>query len=261
MIDEASGQVLARFVEENSTTENLDLLGAYLRRFGRPGRVRTHRMSLFRGNPRAEDTPAGAELTAGRSQIRRALEELDVEWSPTDLESTPGFASDFFKTAKRELARRLRATGARTLREANRYLDQEYLPAWRHRHVANVPNAHRPLRADHDLDAILSEVETRTVSEAGRVRFYGADYLLPASERLAAIGAQVLLENRRNGAVYLRTEGGRFPLTQCDPEPRSLTEIKIRKPVSKPRAPRRHNRAWMQNFFKQPEPPLWRSLK
>src|SRR5215467_8737497 len=53
MIDEPAARVLARFAPSNSTAENLQLLGIYLRLFGRPARFCTHRLSLFRGNPRA----------------------------------------------------------------------------------------------------------------------------------------------------------------------------------------------------------------
>ena len=264
MIDEASGRVLARFVEENSTPENLDILGVYVKRFGRPKRVRTHRLSLFRGNPRVDAPKAPVDPAAGRSQVRRALAELEIEWAPTDLEATAGLPSDFFKIAKRELAKGLRQAGVRTLAEANKYLDREYLPGWHARQAAhaNLDDVHRPLLQDHDLGAILSEVEVRTVSDHWSVQFYGGNYLLPESERLPGMnGAQVQVEMRRNGAVYLRTTDGCVPLKLCDPRPQVAAPIKVKKHTPKARADRPFNRAWMRDFFKQPEPPLWRSLK
>jgi hypothetical protein len=264
MIDEGSGRVLARFVEENSTPENLDLLGVYVTRFGRPRRIRTHRLSLFRGNPRADAPQSAKDPAAGRSQVRRALAELEIEWVPTELEATAGLACDFFKIAKRDLARALRQAGIRTLAEANRYLDRVYLPAWHDRHATRAKrgDVHRPLLREHDLDAILSEVETRTISDRGSVQFYGGIYLLPESERLSGMsGAQVQVEMRRNGAVYLRTTDGCVPLKQCDPRSPNAVPVKPKKHAPKWRATRPFNRAWMRDFFKQPEPPLWRSLK
>src|SRR5262249_26310556 len=157
--------VLARFAEENSTPENLRMLGVYLTHYGRPLRFRTHRSSLYRGNPRAT---GGVAEDAGRSQIRRALEELDIEWSARPTPAEEGLAADdlatrFFAAAKRELIRELARAGARTRAEADKYLERYYLPAWRAKHAAwpRLPDAHRPLLATHDLSSILSEVESR----------------------------------------------------------------------------------------------------
>jgi hypothetical protein len=264
LIDEASGRVLARFAEENSTPENLDLLGVYVKRFGRPMCIRTHRLSLFRGNPRSEGERQGSDAVPGRSQIRRALAELEIEWSPTESERVSPIASEFFKVAKRELARGLSRVRARTITDANGYLNRVYLPAWHDRHASSsgLTDVHRPVLAHQNLDAILSEVEVRTISPNWSVQFYRGAYFVPDSERHPDLcGAQVEVEKRRNGKVYLRTDRGCIALGETDEGFEAPSEIKVKKNISKPRGPRRFNRAWMQGFFRQPEPPLWRSLK
>lgn len=257
MIDEATGRILARFAEENSTPENLNMLRLYLMRYGRPLRFRTHRSSLYRGNPRGAGT---AIEDGGRSQIRRALAELDIEWSPLpspEEDRSPGdFATRFFAVAKRELIRELGRAGARTRAEADKYMERYYLPAWRARHAAwpRLPDAHRPLAASHDLSSILSEVETRAVSDQGALVFHGATYLLPDC---SLGGTQVEIEKRADGSVYWRSQAGRVALKPGLPPSR---EAKGR-PHTKKTAPRRFNRKWMENFFNQPTAPLWRLLK
>ncbi|HEY7338340.1 MAG TPA: hypothetical protein VH639_25870 [Bryobacteraceae bacterium] len=259
MVDEASSHAVARFAPENSTTENLILLRAYLTRFGRPACFRTHRLSLFRGNPRpAHGAAAGDE--PGQSQIRRALAELDIEWSPTGP-SNSGPAEDFFRAACSELGPHLQESGVQNLKEASSYLERVYLPLWRSRNAnaALFPDAHRPLLAVHDLDSILSEVESRTISDQGAVQFHGVNYLLPEGERLDA-SAVVEIEKRGDGAVYLRASGRLIQLKEGPPREKTPSGMKMR-----PRAPkvqnRGFNRNWMQNFFQTPTPPLWRLLK
>ena len=54
MIDDASSQAYARFVEQDSTEENLRVLWGYLERWGRPVEFYTDKSSLFTVNrPRA----------------------------------------------------------------------------------------------------------------------------------------------------------------------------------------------------------------
>ena len=52
------------------------------------------------------------------------------------------------------------------MEEANRYLEEQFLPWWNQHLVvqpANPGDAHRPLGPEHNLPASLSRVETRQV--------------------------------------------------------------------------------------------------
>jgi hypothetical protein len=232
MIDEPATRVLARFVSVNSTAENLKVLGIYLRQFGRPVRFCTGRLSLFRGNPRlsAESTPG---VEAGRSQIRRALAELEIEWSPSSWTKT-GLAARFFRSAHRELARGLHRAQIETLAEANEYLERISLPLWRSRcaRAAALRDLHRPLLAGHDLDSILSEVETRIVSPQSTVQYYGVIYASPELERLHC-GASVQIERRPGGNMYVRAGERYLPLEEAS---RREAPVAIkRRPQSKTR--------------------------
>ena len=73
----------------------------------------------------------------------------------------------------------LRVAGARTLEEANAYLEKEYLPWWNQTlavQAADPADAHRPLGQEHDLAAILSHVEQRQVTNDYTVRYDGKVY-------------------------------------------------------------------------------------
>ncbi len=84
----------------------------------------------------------------------------------------------------------LRVAGARTLEEANRYLEQEFLPWWnQHLRVvpANAADAHRPLAPEHDLASALSRVETRQVGNDYTFRFDGKLYQIARADVRAGL--------------------------------------------------------------------------
>src|SRR5271157_5564018 len=101
----------------------------------------------------AEDEAWPEALT----QIGRALRELGIGWVAAHSPQAKGRVERFFGTAQDRLVKGLRKAGVQTLEEANRYLELEYLPQWCSRfsrEPANLTDAHRPLRAEHDLAEI-----------------------------------------------------------------------------------------------------------
>jgi hypothetical protein len=60
----------------------------------------------------------------------------------------------------------MRVAGVKSIEQANRYLDEEYLVWWEREltvEAANSDDAHRPLDKSHNLAASLSHVERRQV--------------------------------------------------------------------------------------------------
>ncbi len=72
MIDDATSELVARFVGSDSTAENMQVLGQYLERNGRPQTAVKRR----RDTPGEEIGPVEMEPT----QIGRALRELGSAW-------------------------------------------------------------------------------------------------------------------------------------------------------------------------------------
>lgn len=78
MIDDASSDLYARFVPEDSTKEHMQVLRRYLEANGRPLAYYTDKAGLFRVNQRRKGYTE--EMTAaGETQIERALRELGIE--------------------------------------------------------------------------------------------------------------------------------------------------------------------------------------
>ena len=178
MIDDASSQAYARFVERDSTEENLRVLWGYLEGWGRPVEFYTDKSSLFTVNRpvlEAADEAVKEELT----QIGRGLRELGIGWIPAHSPQAKGRIERFFGTAQDRLVKGLRLARAETLPAAQTYLEQEYLPHWNQTFTvlpASSTDAHRPLRAEHELKSILSVVEERIVTSDYTIRYQGKIY-------------------------------------------------------------------------------------
>ena len=265
MIDDATSRALGRFVEQDTTEENLRLLGTYLERWGRPVEFYTDKDSLFTVNrpaPHAEDAAWEAALT----QIGRALRELGIGWIPAHSPQAKGRIERFFGTAQDRLVKGMRKAGVRTLAEANAYLEQEYLPLWNRRFTlppANATDAHRPLGREHELDAILSRVESRVVAHDYTIRYDKKIYQIARADlRPGLRGATVRVEARGDRSVWVRFRDRYLTVKVCEPLARPQPPP-AREPLRKiPRAfARPRSRRWREGFSLNNSPPLWKVLK
>jgi len=175
MLDDATSEATARFVDHDSTEENLGMLGSYVKTNGRPLAVYTDKASLFQTAAKGvHHRQAPAEQP---TQIGRALKELDIEWIAAHSPQAKGRVERFFGTAQDRLVKGLRKVGARNREEANGYLEQVYLPMWKRRFAREAEqagDAHRALDRRLDLNSVLSRVEVRTVAQDYTVRWAGA---------------------------------------------------------------------------------------
>ena len=262
MIDDASSRAVARFVRHDSTAENMRTLRTYLKRWGRPLAVYTDQASLFTIN-RAANIAEQLRAERPKTQIGRALDELGIEWIAAHSPQAKGRVERFFGTAQDRLVKGLRKAGVCTLEEAQRYLERVYLPLWNRRFTvepANATDAHRPLGPEHDLDSILSHVETRTVGQdytlrVGRVRYQIARQSVVAGLR----GAAVRVEQRLNGTTAVRFRQRYLAVSVCQQRPpKSAPPALIQKRKTRTGG-RQHD--WMNGFDLQSSKPIWSVLR
>jgi hypothetical protein len=232
MIDDATSRLLARFVEHDSTAENMRMLWTYLERYGRPLSFYTDKASLFvtspamrRGELTRKDAPA-----LPPTQIGRALGQLNIEWIAAHSPQAKGRIERGFSTAQDRLVKGLRVAGASTLAAANAYLENEFL-LWWNQTLTVAPacgdDAHRPLGREHSLSAILSHVETRQVANDYTIRFEGKLYRIARSDVRAGLrGGTVCIEQRLDGTLAVRFEDGYLTVAECAPQPKRVAAPK-----------------------------------
>jgi hypothetical protein len=203
MIDDATSRIAARFYPAGTVEAHLDLLGSWLRTYGRPVAVYTDRHSIF------EPQDKGKALPDGVTQFGRALGELDVELIRAHSPQAKGRVERMFGTAQDRWVKELRLARARTLEQANALLER-LVPEYNRRftRAARQPtDAHRRLGPGHRLEAILSIQAERVVSNDYTIRFENRFYQLHKPVYAGERGGRVVIEQRLDGSMRIRFRG------------------------------------------------------
>ena len=187
------------------------------------------------------------------TQIARALGELGIVWIPAHSPQAKGRVERQFLTAQDRLVKGLRVVGARTLEEANAYLENEYLPWWNQTLVeapTNSTDGHRALGKEHDLAAILSHVELRQVTNDYTIRWDAKFYQIDRRDvRPGMRKAWMRIEQRFDGSIAARFQDRYVRVRRCSPPlpmgtRTATTEASPPRPASKPK----QKSQWMKNF-------------
>ena len=189
MVDDATSRGLARLVRHDSTEENMRMIWKYVERWGRCLGYYADKAGLFYNTPKANHHKDAPEL--GPTQIGRALPEMGIELIAAHSPQAKGRIERFFGTAQDRLVKGLRKAGARGLEEANRYLEDVYLPMWNKRfteEARNSTDAHGALLKEHSLAAILSCLETRVVTHDYTIRVGGQIFQIAREEARRCAG-------------------------------------------------------------------------
>jgi hypothetical protein len=255
MIDDATSLAYARFVEQDSTEANLRVLWGYVEGWGRPVEFYTDKGSLFTVNrPRVE--AADEAVKQGWTQIGRALRELGIGWIAAHSPQAKGRIERFFGTAQDRLVKGLRLANASSLEDAQTYLEQKYLPQWNQSFTvlpAGSRDAHRPLGAEHELAAILSQVEERVVTSDYTIRYQGKIYQIARGDiRPGLRGGRVRVEQRLDGSMAVKFRQYGLSVAECGAQPKTSSP---RKPASAPRLRPKVVHNWMKDFHLRTSPP------
>lgn len=206
MIDDATDRVVLWFHESETTAGYMDVLGRWIRKFGRPVSWYSDRHGIFR----AEESVAGYdEKQSVSTQFSRAIDELGMELILAHSPQAKGRVERLWSTCQDRLVKELRLAGCTTLDEANRVLEEKF-SGWFNRRCTNKAasenDAHRSIDR-LDLDAILSIQQQRVVMNDYTIRFENRVYQLLPPALPGQRGGKVLVEKRADGSMKIRFKG------------------------------------------------------
>ena len=266
MIDDATSRLLARFVQHDSTEENLKLLGSYVEKFGRPVAFYTDKASLFRTAEKRKRDEPGVDKDAVEmppTQTGRALRELGIAWIAAHSPQAKGRVERNFGTAQDRLVKGLRVAEVTTLEKANEYLTNDDLVWWEQEltvEAAHPDDAHRPLEKSHNLAATLSHVETRQVRSDYTLRWGGKLYQIERAAITSGLRrANVRVEQRLDGALAVRFGERYLPVKECAAADKPKTSAPA-KPAQR-HHPGRRGSDWNKSFDMKKGPKVWQAAQ
>jgi len=239
--DDATNRIqLARFVPSETGAAHRQLLLDYLARYGRPLAFYTDKAACFGQitRPYTPDVPLeDRDSKATESIIRSALKTLNVELILAHSPQAKGRIERDFGTSQDRLIKEMRVEGIRTIEEANRYLEDVYIPFWNERfavEAADSSDLHRPLPENVNLKQLFSRTDTRSVANDFTIRYKNVRYQI-AEDQADGIRPKdrIILEHRLDGTLRFRHDDRYLNLTaveQCErfgpkhePRPKAIT--------------------------------------
>jgi hypothetical protein len=247
LIDDATSRLSARFFPRDTGAANRQMIVDYLRAHGRMGALYTDRASHFKANWNAKKRKEADEPEA-LTLIRRALDTLDIELILALSPQAKGRVERLFGTLQDRLVKELRVAGITTMEDANRFLDEVFLPFWEERFTVEPresADAHRPLAGGIDLLRLFAETDERVIREDFTFRYRNVYFQVEAGEAEPRMpSSRITIEHRLDGSVRYRWRESYLeprPLPgkpERKPQQKEVSEEpQIQKPVTKP-APR-----------------------
>jgi hypothetical protein len=173
MIDDATNTRYSRFSEEETTAGAMTVLSCWIKTDGIPQALYCDRKNAFVLTREPTDAELLKGITKPKSHFGKACEKLGVEVIAANSPQAKGRAERNHGLDQDRLVKELRLAGISTIEEANRFLDEVYLPKMNgkfSRPAADAADAHVPLGTADLKDIMCFEYE-RTVTNDYVVRF------------------------------------------------------------------------------------------
>jgi hypothetical protein len=200
-IDDATSRIEAGFYAGETVEAHFDLLGRWLRRYGRPRALYTDRDSIFEYQSKGRGDPDGL------TQFGRALQELGIELILAHSPPAKGRGERFFETAQDRWVKELRLAQVTSRAQANALARRRLIPEFNRRFTvtaASAKDAHRPLERTHHLAAILRMQHERVVTNDYVVRFENRIYQVDKPIYPGLRQGRVVMELRLDETMAIR---------------------------------------------------------
>jgi hypothetical protein len=255
LIDDATSRLLARFFPRDTGAANRRLLIEYLERHGRMGAVYADRAGHFRVNFRARERREKDEEEA-LTLIRQALNALDIELIIALSPQAKGRVERLFGTLQDRLIKEMRVAGISSMAEANRFLEEEFIPFWDDRFTvepAQPVDAHRALPGGVDLLQLFAETDQRVIRADFTFRYKNRFYQIEGHDAHGQMpSSRITIETRLDGTLRFRWRDRYLlpaPLSAppAKPQPHKPNRVASRNGKPKPkRGPVRADHPWRQ---------------
>lgn len=246
MVDDATGTTLLRFGEQETIWAAVDVLRAWIEKYGVPRALYTDWKNVYKRQPTAAEEAAGE---VGLTQFGRMCAKLGIEIIAAGSPQAKGRVERSNGTQQDRLIKKMRLRGIADDAAANAYVESVYLPAYNARYAvapASAVDYHLPRDpAQRDEDVFCLE----------HIRSVGNDFVVQFGKRALQLdrkargwvpaGSKVLVRETQDGELRVihvsRLHGERecrwAPAAPRAPKPESSTAAPLPKPPRKPNRP------------------------
>lgn len=207
LIDDATSRLFCRFFPRDTGAANRQLVVDYLQRHGRMGALYVDQASHFKVSSGARKRRE-RDLPEGMTLIQTALNALEIELIFALSPQAKGRVERLFGTLQDRLIKEMRVQGISSMAEANRFLEEVFIPFWNERfgvEPQEAVHAHRELMEGTDLLRIFAETEERVVGNDFSFRYQNRFYQIEAHDADPAMPkTRLTVERRLDGTLRFR---------------------------------------------------------
>ena len=198
MIDDATSEIpSAKFFETETTLGCMKVLRDVIEAKGVPMMLYTDEAGWA----------GGGEKRKGFSQFVRACAELEIRVITTSSPEAKGRIERAWNTTQDRLIPELRLAGITSMVDANRYLDQVYLPKyWHQRNTVQArdeTSRYRSLKPHENLDEIFCIKHTRQIYSDHTVTFENQTYKVQDRQYGSLKKKEVSIHVYENGSIAM----------------------------------------------------------
>ena len=221
MIDDATKTRFSQFFEEETTAGAMTVLSYWITSYGIPQGLYCDHKNAFVLVREPTDAELLAGITKPKSHFGKACEKLGIEVIPANSPQAKGRVERNHGVDQDRLVKELRLAGISTIRDANRFLRETYLPKMNGkftRPAASRDDAHVPL-LDADLTDIFCFEYERTVSNDYTVRFETRLFqILKENHSRPQPKRQVIVRKKLDGTIGILWDGKPLKIKELLPK-------------------------------------------
>jgi hypothetical protein len=229
-IDDASSKVWAKFDNHEGVEPTFNFWREYIERFGKPFSIYVDKFSTYSMNSKlAKENPD--TLT----QFERAMEtDLNIEVINAHSAQAKGRVENLFKTLQDRLIKELRLKNLSTIDEANRFLEEEFLPEYNAKFMVEArtkANLHKELtnQEKNKLDSIFSRQYQRTVRNDFTIDHKTYCYQLEKNQTVTICKRDIVtVEERMDQTIHFRLRGKYLNYKLLPEKPRKINTNEIK---------------------------------
>lgn len=233
-IDDATGEVFARFYEYEGTRPAMESFRLYTKKYGLPLSVYLDQHTTYKSPKKGPSWDEKESL----SQFERAMEELGVKVIHAYSPQAKGRIERLFGTFQDRVVKEMRLKGIKSIEEANVFLET-YLPEYNNRFAVEPRKSadlHRKVPKGLNLHSILCIKLERRLNNDFTVAYDNKSYQIEDKVKTET----VIVEERLDGTMAITHNGVVLTFKELPERPKKQKRLSIPKKRAPIRPPVNH---------------------